>query len=183
MGKNLRSFAKPAALGVTAAALVGGLAIGAAAWPEDAPLVPDDQVRPAAAPDSRTGIRVQGLVPFMAADYIDRIHDAQAAEALNAIAAEYAAQQAAAASSSSYSGGGGGGACGGTLSCIAACESGGNYSTNTGNGYYGAYQFSQSTWNAVGGSGVPSDASPEEQDMRAQMLYEQQGSSPWPTCG
>jgi Transglycosylase-like domain len=173
MGMNLRSFAKPAALGVTAAALVGGLAIGAAAWPEDAPLVPKDGTRPAAAPDtSLTGIRVKGLMPLMAADYVDKIHDAQAAEALAALFTAYQAEAAAS-----------GGACGGTLSCIAQCESGGNYSTNTGNGYYGAYQFSQSTWNAVGGSGVPSDAPPEEQDMRAQMLYERQGSSPWPSCG
>ena len=177
MGKKIRSFGRPAALGVTAAALVGSLAIGAAAWPEEELLVPDDRERPAAASDSRAGITVKGLTPVLAASYVDAIHDAQAAETLTAIAALYAEQQAAQASSSS------GGACGGALECIAACESGGNYSTNTGNGYYGAYQFSQSTWNAVGGSGVPSDASPEEQDMRAQMLYESQGSSPWPSCG
>lgn len=62
-------------------------------------------------------------------------------------------------------------------------ESGGNYATNTGNGYYGAYQFSAGTWRSVGGSGLPSDASPAEQDMRAQMLYSMRGCSPWPnTC-
>jgi LysM repeat protein len=62
-------------------------------------------------------------------------------------------------------------------------ESGGNYATNTGNGYYGAYQFTLGTWRGVGGSGLPSDASPAEQDMRAQMLYNQRGCSPWPnTC-
>ncbi len=66
---------------------------------------------------------------------------------------------------------------------IRAKESGGNYATNTGNGYYGAYQFSLGTWRSVGGSGLPSDASPAEQDMRAQMLYSQRGCSPWPnTC-
>jgi LysM repeat protein len=66
---------------------------------------------------------------------------------------------------------------------IRAKESGGNYSTNTGNGYYGAYQFSLGTWRGVGGTGLPSDASPAEQDMRAQMLYNQRGCSPWPnTC-
>ena len=69
------------------------------------------------------------------------------------------------------------------LDSIAQCESGGNYSTNTGNGYYGAYQFTQETWESVGGSGIPSEASPEEQDMRAQMLLEQSGTSPWPSCG
>jgi hypothetical protein len=74
-------------------------------------------------------------------------------------------------------------AAGGTLSAIRACESGGNYSTNTGNGFYGAYQFTQSTWASVGGSGNPAAASPAEQDRRAAMLYAQQGASPWPVCG
>ena len=62
-------------------------------------------------------------------------------------------------------------------------ESGGNYATNTGNGYYGAYQFDLQTWRSVGGSGLPSAASPAEQDMRAQMLHSQRGCQPWPnTC-
>jgi hypothetical protein len=69
------------------------------------------------------------------------------------------------------------------LEAIAACESGGNYSANTGNGFYGAYQFTQSTWESVGGTGNPAAASPAEQDRRAAMLYAQQGSSPWPVCG
>jgi hypothetical protein len=72
---------------------------------------------------------------------------------------------------------------GGTLSAIAHCESGGNYATNTGNGFYGAYQFTQSTWQSVGGSGNPAAASPAEQDRRAAMLYAQQGAAPWPVCG
>jgi hypothetical protein len=71
----------------------------------------------------------------------------------------------------------------GHLQAIASCESGGNYSTNTGNGFYGAYQFTQSTWESVGGTGNPAAASPAEQDKRAAMLYAQQGSSPWPVCG
>lgn len=61
------------------------------------------------------------------------------------------------------------------------CESSGDYSTNTGNGYYGAYQFDQSTWDSVGGAGLPSDASPAEQDYRALYLYRMRGWSPW-TC-
>ena len=69
------------------------------------------------------------------------------------------------------------------LEAIAACESGGNYSTNTGNGFYGAYQFTQQTWASVGGTGNPAAASEAEQDKRAAMLYAQQGSSPWPVCG
>lgn len=72
---------------------------------------------------------------------------------------------------------------GGILERIRMRESGGNYATNTGNGYYGAYQFNLGTWRGVGGTGLPSDASPAEQDMRAQMLYNQRGCSPWPnTC-
>jgi len=71
----------------------------------------------------------------------------------------------------------------GLLARIRQRESGGNYADNTGNGYYGAYQFSLGTWRGVGGSGLPSDASPAEQDMRAQMLYNERGCSPWPhTC-
>lgn len=71
----------------------------------------------------------------------------------------------------------------GELASIAECESGGDYSANTGNGFYGAYQFTPETWAGVGGSGLPSEASPAEQDMRAQMLLEQSGTSPWPVCG
>jgi hypothetical protein len=71
----------------------------------------------------------------------------------------------------------------GVLERIRYRESGGNYATNTGNGYYGAYQFSAGTWAGVGGSGLPSNASPAEQDMRAQMLLSRRGCSPWPnTC-
>ena len=69
------------------------------------------------------------------------------------------------------------------LQAIAACESGGDPSTNTGNGFYGKYQFTQSTWQSVGGTGNPAAASEAEQDRRAAMLYAQAGSTPWPVCG
>lgn len=72
---------------------------------------------------------------------------------------------------------------GGTLAAIRACESGGNYSTDTGNGFHGAYQFTQQTWESVGGSGNPAAASPAEQDKRAAMLYAREGAAPWPVCG
>jgi hypothetical protein len=97
----------------------------------------------------------------------------QSRRELRAAAATAPAGQAAAGSASAP----------GHLQAIAACESGGNYSTNTGNGFYGAYQFTQSTWESVGGTGNPAAASPAEQDRRAAMLYAQQGSSPWPVCG
>jgi len=59
------------------------------------------------------------------------------------------------------------------------CESSGNYSINTGNGYFGAYQFDQATWQSVGGSGSPNQASSTEQDYRALYLYRMRGWSPW----
>ena len=62
------------------------------------------------------------------------------------------------------------------------CESGGSYSTNTGNGYYGAYQFDLGTWHGLGYSGLPSDASAAIQDAAAATLQAQRGWSPWPAC-
>jgi Transglycosylase-like domain len=72
---------------------------------------------------------------------------------------------------------------GGTLEAIAQCESGGNPSTDTGNGFHGKYQFTQSTWESVGGTGNPAAASEAEQDKRAAMLYAREGPAPWPVCG
>jgi hypothetical protein len=64
------------------------------------------------------------------------------------------------------------------------CESGGNYQAVSASGKYrGAYQFDQRTWESVGGVGDPVDASPEEQDLRARMLYARSGNRPWPVCG
>ena len=70
-----------------------------------------------------------------------------------------------------------------TLQAIAACESGGDPTTDTGNGFYGKYQFTLETWQAVGGDGNPAQASESEQDRRATMLYARAGASPWPVCG
>jgi hypothetical protein len=69
------------------------------------------------------------------------------------------------------------------LEAIAACESGGNPQTDTGNGFYGKYQFTQETWQAVGGSGNPAAAPEAEQDRRAAQLYAQAGPGQWPVCG
>ena len=65
---------------------------------------------------------------------------------------------------------------------IAACESGGNWSINTGNGYFGGLQFTLSSWRAVGGSGYPHQASREEQIMRGEKLQAIQGWGAWPAC-
>jgi Transglycosylase-like domain len=70
------------------------------------------------------------------------------------------------------------------LEAIAACESGGNPQAVGGGGAYrGKYQFSTSTWAAVGGSGDPAAAPEAEQDRRAAMLYAQSGAGQWPVCG
>jgi len=65
---------------------------------------------------------------------------------------------------------------------IAQCESGGNWATNTGNGYYGGLQFSLGTWRAYGGSGLPSDASRETQIAIAIKVQQAQGWGAWPVC-
>ncbi|MGN6240380.1 MAG: transglycosylase family protein [Cellulosimicrobium cellulans] len=75
-----------------------------------------------------------------------------------------------------------GSAPGGVWGALAQCESGGNPATNTGNGYYGLYQFSASTWRAMGGSGLPSEASAAEQTQRAQALQARSGWGQWPAC-
>ena len=62
---------------------------------------------------------------------------------------------------------------------VAKCESGGNPRAVNPAGYYGLYQFSLPTWRSVGGTGNPTDASPEEQLMRAQMLYARSGPGQW----
>ena len=63
------------------------------------------------------------------------------------------------------------------------CESSETYDIDTGNTFYGAYQFTQDTWFTVGGQGNPAHAHPAEQDARARLLYSQRGSQPWPICG
>jgi uncharacterized protein YabE (DUF348 family) len=65
---------------------------------------------------------------------------------------------------------------------LAQCESGGNWSINTGNGYYGGLQFSLSTWRAYGGSGMPHEASREQQIAIAKKLQADAGWGAWPAC-
>lgn len=63
--------------------------------------------------------------------------------------------------------------------CIRQKESGGNYAENTGNGYYGAYQFDLGTWQSLGYPGRPDQAPPAEQDAAAQKLHSERGFGPW----
>jgi peptidoglycan hydrolase-like protein with peptidoglycan-binding domain len=70
------------------------------------------------------------------------------------------------------------------LERIARCESGGDPRAVSANGrYFGKYQFSRATWRSVGGRGNPARASEAEQDRRAAILYEREGTAPWPVCG
>jgi nucleoid-associated protein YgaU len=71
---------------------------------------------------------------------------------------------------------------GGVWAELRACESGGNYAEDTGNGYYGAYQFALSTWEGLGFGGLPSDAAPAVQDEAAQELQALYGWDQWPAC-
>ena len=65
---------------------------------------------------------------------------------------------------------------------LAQCESGGNWSINTGNGYYGGLQFSASSWRAVGGTGLPHQASRATQIQMGERLKAKQGWGAWPSC-
>src|SRR3954452_3430878 len=65
---------------------------------------------------------------------------------------------------------------------LAQCESGGNWSINTGNGCYGGLQFNLRTWRAFGGSGMPNQASRAQQIAVAERVLAAQGWNAWPSC-
>ena len=69
---------------------------------------------------------------------------------------------------------------------VAACESGGNWSINTGNGFYGGLQFTEGTWLANGGGQYASSAdvaTPAQQIAVAERVLASQGIGAWPVCG
>ena len=66
---------------------------------------------------------------------------------------------------------------------VARCESSGNWGINTGNGFYGGLQFTESTWLANGGTGSPNYASKAEQVRVAENVLRSQGVGAWPVCG
>lgn len=72
------------------------------------------------------------------------------------------------------------GSFGEALARLRSCE--GSYTSNTGNGYYGAYQFDRQTWGGYGGYAVASDAPPAVQDEKAWLTYQRRGWQPWPSC-
>lgn len=66
------------------------------------------------------------------------------------------------------------------LARLRSCE--GSYTSNTGNGYYGAYQFDIQTWGGYRGYPNASVAPPAVQDEKAWLTYQRRGWSPWPSC-
>ncbi|MEU3405776.1 transglycosylase family protein [Streptomyces sp. NPDC006670] len=69
---------------------------------------------------------------------------------------------------------------------VASCESGGNWSINTGNGYYGGLQFSASTWAAYGGKAYAAQANQATKSQQiaiAEKVLKGQGKGAWPSCG
>jgi hypothetical protein len=62
------------------------------------------------------------------------------------------------------------------------CESGDHYRLNTGNGYFGAYQFSAATWHALGYHGRPDRAKVKTQDSAAKKEHKVSGWGAWPSC-
>jgi len=101
---------------------------------------------------------------------------APAASASAPSAASPAAEQAVAPASSE----------GENWAAIAACESGGNWSTDTGNGFYGGLQFTEQTWLAYGGGQYAASANlatPAQQIAVAQQVLAGQGIGAWPVCG
>jgi Transglycosylase-like domain len=62
------------------------------------------------------------------------------------------------------------------------CEAGGRYNTNSGNGYYGAYQMTAGIWRSLGYPGLPHEAAPTTQDEAARRLQARSGWGQWPAC-
>jgi LysM repeat protein len=71
---------------------------------------------------------------------------------------------------------------GSTWDALAECESGGSWSTSTGNGFSGGLQFTPSTWAAHGGTGSAENASRAEQIAVAEKVLDSQGWGAWPAC-
>ena len=65
---------------------------------------------------------------------------------------------------------------------LRVCESSDRYHINTGNGYYGAYQFDYRTWRGLGYKGRPDRAKPRFQDAATIKLHNHRGWQPWPSC-
>jgi hypothetical protein len=126
----------------------------------------------------REGLTVDGVIGPQTLEALGVSEDAEPAEEEEAAASEDATQsesEGAGAPSDSQSA---------TLERIAQCESGGDPKAISADGTYrGKYQFDRATWERLGGTGDPADASEAEQDRLAAKLLAQRGTAPWPSCG
>jgi LysM repeat protein len=129
----------------------------------------------------RLKMPASGHVPaWMARAARAAIPDSAAAPAAASVSRAAAPAAASASASAPASSGGA------NWSAIAACESGGNWSANTGNGFYGGLQFTQQTWLAYGGGQYASSANQAtaaQQIAVAQRVLAGQGIGAWPVCG
>jgi Transglycosylase-like domain len=137
--------------------------------------------------------RSQRVTQFIDAVNLQVLSESEAAATAFAAAtqramAQAAAAQAAAAASAAAAAAAtppvaaGSGELGGVWLELRDCESDDDYSIDTGNGYYGAYQFALSTWLGLGYTGLPSDAAPAVQDQAAVRLQARSGWGQWPAC-
>lgn len=170
----------------TAAALLAALGLTGCG-------VPDDPTVPVAPSPARTGPSdAHALARLRAAQVAEAVERASRARERRALARREARQAARARAaltpttvSVPFTPGG---ATADDFARLRGCESGGNYATNTGNGYYGAYQFALGTWRStldrmgVSFGGLPSEAPPSLQDAAARSLQSRAGWAPWPSC-
>ena len=161
-------------LSVIAAHAYGNAADWPAVWWANRQQVPNPNV---IAAGQRLRLPASGQVATLMARAAQAAIPARPAAPAPAAAAAAAAPVSTAAPASS------GGA---NWSAIAACESGGNWSANTGNGFYGGLQFSEQTWLGYGGGQYASSANlatAAQQIAVAERVLAGQGIGAWPVCG
>ena len=170
-------------LSAIAAHAYGNAADWPAVWWANRNQVPNPNV---IAAGQRLRLPASGQVPVLMADAaraaIPASTPAPAAVQAAAVSASQADPPAAASVSTAAPASSGGV----NWSAIAACESGGNWSANTGNGFYGGLQFTEQTWLGYGGGQYASSANQAtaaQQIAVAQRVLAGQGIGAWPVCG
>ncbi|WP_104117847.1 resuscitation-promoting factor [Arthrobacter sp. B1805] len=129
-------------------------------------------------------VRVGSLDPAAKAAEEAEAREAEEAAAREAEAASAGQKQSGGAAAAPASAAGPAPA-GGPWAALAQCESGGNWSIDSGNGYYGGLQFSRSSWIGAGGgqyAPLPNQATPEQQIATAEVLRQSGGWGHWPSC-
>ena len=165
---------------IVVSSLCGAAALAPAVAAAAAPAAPAAGTDPASAPEPVTGV-TNAVAQVLSTDAAQKVGTAMK-HADQKRAAVRARAAAAPNTNSTGPGAAAGGAASPTLQAIAQCESSGDPSARSGP-YGGLYQFDAQTWASVGGTGDPASASPQEQTMRAEMLMQREGMTPWPVCG